>query len=357
MLKNKKTLSIAFLVLISLFLSACGGSFQASSWPGLSYDENSNSVYIAYNQQVFALQAENGVNIWSYPSEADNGISFFAPPVLASENALFLSGYDTQIVNIDPASNGSENWVFSAAEDRYIGSVVANDAGIFAPNADNSLYAISSDGQLMWTFKAQDALWSSPVSNGETVFQASMDHKLYALRASTGASIWEQDLGGTVVADLAIDDAGTVYAGTFEKEVLAVNGSNGRIQWRSNLDGWVWGGPTYSNEIVYVADLEGILYALDANSGREIWRVSADGAITGSPLVANEHIYVGTENGQILSVALDGRIQWTKTIEGQAYSTPVSAGELVVFGIVEGDSIVIAFDSNGNQVWSFSAQN
>ncbi len=81
--------------------------------------------------------------------------------------------------------------------------------------------------------------------------------------------------------------------------------------------------------------------------------MQTDGAVTGSPLVANEHVYIGTENGQVLSVDLDGRIQWTQSVAGQVYSSPAAAGELILIGLVESDALLIALDTNGNTVWSF----
>ena len=354
MTKMKKFQSFALLLFASLFLSACGGGFGASSWPGLLYDEQNNTVYIAYNQHLYALQAENGAPVWRFPADSDNGLSFYAAPTLAENGDLIVGSYDNRIFSLNPESNGSQNWVFSVAEDRFIGSIAIGGSDLFAPNADNSLYAISESGQSRWSFAANDALWSTPVSNGENVYFASMDSNLYALRASNGNKLWERDLGGTVVADLAIDDSGIIYLGTFNQEILAINGANGLVKWSKPTEGWIWGGPSVVDGIVYVGDLEGFLYAFDANTGRELWRVTADGAIASSPLIANEHVYIGTENGQVMSVDLAGRIQWTKTIVGQAYGTPILAGDLIVIGLVEGDNVAIAFDFNGNQVWAFA---
>ena len=357
MTKNKRILVFGALLFISLFLSACGSVFGASSWPGITYDEDRNAVYVAYNQHVFALQAENGVEIWRFPGEAENGVTFYAPPVLTAEGALIASGFNNQLYSLNPDSNGSQSWAFAEAEDRFIGSVAASDGSIYAPNADHKLYALADSGQMQWSFAAGEAIWSAPVTDGEKVFIASMDHKLYALRAQGGTVLWEQDMGGTVVADPAMDANGQVYVGTFGQEILAVNGENGVIQWRTSTEDWIWGGPTLSDGVLYVGDFSGTLYALDTENGRELWRVSTDGAVTGSPLVANEHVYVSTENGQVLSVNLDGRIQWTQSVQGQAYSSPVLAGDLILVGIVEGDDIVVALDGNGNRIWSFGQQN
>lgn len=356
-MKKFRLYSFAAIVLLSLVLSACGSAVGASSWPGIAVDEENNTIYIAYNQHVYSLEADSGRESWRFPADADNGISFYAAPELSEDGQLLVAGYDNQLYSLDPQGNGRLNWQFNAADNRYIGSPLADVSGIYAGNSDRSMFALSAKGQLRWTFEAQDSLWASPVSDGERLYLASLDHNLYALNSQNGNLIWQQDLGAGIVGRPAMDDKGTLYIGTFGSEVIALNATNGVIQWRANTEGWVWSGPTYFEGSIFTADIEGNVYALDAERGKELWRVKADGAITGRPLVANDHVYVSTENGQVMSIGIDGVIQWTQTVEGQAFSSPALAGELILIGLVEGEAILLALDFNGNTVWSFTPQN
>lgn len=353
---SKRFRLIALLLLASVFLSACGGVFGASSWPGMTYDAENNLVYVAYNQGLFALQAENGARLWRFPGEASNSLTLYAAPQLDAAGDLIAGDYSNGLSSLNVA-NGALVWGFDQAEDRFIASPMIGDGQIFAPNADGKLYTLSDNGSLQWTFDSGEAIWSQPATDGEAVYLASMNHKLFALNTASGNQIWEQDLGGTVVSALNLAENGTLYVGTFNQEVLALSSANGRIQWRAATEGWVWGGVASGEGAVFAGDLEGNLYAFDSSTGRELWRVAAGGPIVGTPLVVNGHVIVGTENGQVLSVTVDGRIQWTQTYTGQAYSSPVAAGDLVLVGFVEGDALVRALDANGNTVWSFNAEN
>lgn len=356
-MKNSRLFSFSAIILLSLVLSACGTALGASSWPGITVDQENNTVYVAYNQHVYALEAETGRESWRFPAEADNGISFYAAPEISADGQLLVAGYDKQLYSLDPQGNGSLKWQFNSAENRYIASPLAVDAGFFAPNSDRSIYALSADGQLQWTFETQDAQWAAPASDGEILFLPSLDHNLYALNGQSGDLLWQQDMGAGIVGRPAMSDEGTLFVGTFGSEVIALNSANGVIQWRKNTEGWVWGGPTYFEGSLFSADIDGNVYAFDAERGQELWRVSTDGAITGKPLVANDHVYVSTENGQVLSIGLDGVIQWTQTVEGQAFSSPKLAGDAILIGLVEGEAIVKALDFNGNTLWSFTPQN
>lgn len=356
-MKKSRLLSFAALIAASLLLSACGTVFGASSWPGITVDEANNTVYIAYNEHVYALQADSGLESWRFPVEADNGLSFYAAPEIGSDGQLLVGAYDNRLYSLDTQRNGRLNWQFSSAENRYIGSPLATEAGIFAPNSNGMLYALSQNGQLQWAFESEDALWASAVSDGDRLYLPSMNHKLYAIGSQNGNLIWQQDFGGGIAGRPALSDEGILYLGTFGSEVLALNSANGVIQWRAVTEAWVWGGPSYFEGRVYSGDIEGNVYAFDAQTGKELWRVSADGAITGRPLVANDHVYVSTENGQVMSIGLEGVIQWTRTVDGQALSSPVLANDLILIGLVEGEAIVLALDVNGNIVWSFAPQN
>jgi len=356
-MKKSKIHSFAAVVLLSLVLSACGSATGASSWPGITVDQENNAVYVAYNQHVYALDAETGRESWRYPAESDNGISFYAAPELSADGQLLVAGYDQQLYSLDTQANGRLNWQFTSAGNRYIGSPLTDDAGMYAPNSDRSLYALSSQGQLNWTFESLDAQWAAPVSDGERLYLPSLDHNVYALDRQNGSLQWQQDLGAGIVGRPAIDDSGRLFVGTFGSELVSMNTSNGVVQWRTNTEGWVWGGPSYFEGNLYAADIEGNVYAFDADRGQELWSVSTNGAITGAPLVANDHVYVSTENGQVMSIGIDGVIQWTQTVEGQAFSSPALSGDLILIGLVDGEAVVLALDFNGNTVWSFTPQN
>lgn len=352
-MKSKKTIAFFAVLMGSFLLSACGEEFGASSWPGLTLDEASNTLYVAYNTQVYALQAENGVERWRYPTEPDNAITFYAAPALTEDGQVLAGAYNNILYSLDPQRNGQLNWSFELALNRYLGSPQTVGGNIYAPNADRLIYALDSNGELLWAFRANDALWAQPATDGATLFAPSVDHVLHAVDTSSGDEIWDLDVGGPVVGNPALDEGGTLYVGTFGAEVVAVDSASGRVEWRATTANWVWGGPAVDEGVVYAADLDGFVYAFDAETGNQMWQVATNGAITGTPLVANEHIYVGTENGELVSITLDGRIQWRQSVEGQIHGPPVAAGDLILFGLVEADPIVMAVDLNGQIQWSF----
>lgn len=348
----KRFTKILPIIVIGLLLSSCGSDVAAGSWPGISFDEKTGNVYVAFGQAVYNLQLDNGAERWHYPAERQANFTTFASPQLTEDGQLLVAGYDQTLYSLDPA-NGSSNWTFAGATNRYIGSPLITPDIIYAPNSDGKLYALDPNGSLLWTFATEQPLWSQPVLVGTVLVVSSTDHKVYALDAQNGEEIWSLDAGGAIVSSPSVSDDGFVFVGTLDQNVSAIDVGTGRVAWTFGTPGWVWGSPAYSDAQLYVGDLEGTVIALDATSGREIWSVDTEGAITGAPLVLNDHVYVINENGQVISFTLDGTIQWTKNIEAAIYGSPIAAGDLLLIGVGTTDSVVTAMDQNGDTVWTF----
>ncbi|MGH2581640.1 MAG: PQQ-binding-like beta-propeller repeat protein [Anaerolineales bacterium] len=340
---------------IAVLLTGCG-SVQAAAWPGITVDEENNSIYVSYNQFLYALQLDDGSERWRFQPERANNFAVFAPVQVTDAGELLVGAYNNSLYSLDPDDAGI-NWTFSGAANRFVGAPIIAGGNIFAPNSDHILYALDSEGDLQWTFGARQPLWSQPATDGTRVYVPSMDHHLYALDAASGDLIWGEDLGGTMVGSPALSEEGTLFIGTLNDEIVALDAVSGSVLWRFATDGWVWASPALTNGTVYAADLEGTVYALDAARGSEHWRVDTESAITGAPLVLNGNIYVINEGGEVISLTADGRIQWTQTFEVELYGPPVAAGDLILVGVANSESVLMALDTNGATVWTFAPEN
>lgn len=363
-MKKSRLFFLVTLVLIAGVLSGCAGrAGVATSWPGLTVDLERETAYVAYGQHIYAINLANGQQRWRFPAERDNKVSFYAAPTLTEDGQLLAGGYDFQLYSLNP-DTGQVNWVFDQAHDRFVGSVLARDGRIFAPNADQRLYALSSSGQPLWEYATGRPLWATPIVNGGNVIQPSMDHHLYAIDPETGELVWNSDdLGGAIVGQPALGDGEDVlYVGTFAGEMLAVQVETGAILWRFPTEGWVWAGPALVDGTLYFGDLDGMLYAVDAANGNELWRVEADGnaetSISDQPLVLDGTVYFSTEGGILYAVdAATGNTRWRKELGGKLYAGPQAAGELVLLPSFETDALLIAMEPDGDTVWSFIPEN
>lgn len=357
-MKNNKTFFIIFGILSAIIFSACGSgsSFIADSWPGITVVED--TIYIANNQHIYAVNTKNGQEIARYPKEVERGgPTFFAPPIITEDQTIVASAYNNTLYTYD-LNTGAELWNLQNSN-RFIASPLVTENAIYAPNSDNDLHALDRNGNFLWSFETGSSLWASPVSNGKSIFQVSMDGSIYAINPGNGQEIWSTELGGAVVSTPALSENGSLYLGTFQSEVVAINTANGNVLWRADTNGWVWASPTLDGETLYITDMDGYLYALDSDSGRQKWFVKGDGTISGSALVHNDTIYFSTDAGTLYAISLDGDIRWSRSAGEEVilYGSPTAAGELILVSVVESDFIVIAWDANGTIQWQFTPEN
>jgi outer membrane protein assembly factor BamB len=347
-----------FLVFLGLaiLLSACagGGASLATSWPGATIQDT--TVYLAYSNQVHAIQLANGTQIWRYPAEPKTTPTFYAAPVLTSDGQLLVGDYTNTLYSINPQS-GQENWKFTQATNHYIASPLATENAIFAPNADDTVYALDLKGNLLWKYKTGGALWAQPTADPacSCIYVPSMDHHLYAINAQNGALEWKSDdLGGSVVGHPTIGPDNVLYLGTFNSEMMAIQAEGGKVAWRVPTTGWVWGGPVLNDRILYFGDLKNNFYAMSASDGSIKWKYQADGPVAETPLLLNNNLYFTTLAGSLVSLDLNGNVRWTKAIGGKIYA-PVVGGDdaLLVAPVGAKDGLLFAFDSSGNPKWTF----
>jgi hypothetical protein len=78
-------------------------------------------------------------------------------------------------------------------------------------------------GTPIWEFQTGRAVYSSPaIGSDGTVYVGSGDTKLYAINGKTGVKLWEFETGNGVFSSPAIGSDGTVYVGSWDKKLYAI---------------------------------------------------------------------------------------------------------------------------------------
>ncbi len=89
--------------------------------------------------------------------------------------------------------------------------------------------------------------------------------------------------GDKVVSSPAVSSDGTVYVGSHDNKLHAVN-PDGTFKWEYTTGGDVRSSPAIGADgTVYVGNLDGTLYAVDLNTGAIKWTYQTENMIMGSP--------------------------------------------------------------------------
>ena len=131
---------------------------------------------------------------------------------------------------------------------------------------------------LKWIYATLDRVQSSPAVANGVVYFGSEDHKVYALKASTGAKLWSYTTGDVVESSPAVAN-GVVYVGSFDGNVYALNASTGSKLWSYATGASVYSSPAVANGVVYVSAEDGTVYALEASTGSKLWSYTTGGGV------------------------------------------------------------------------------
>lgn len=354
-MKRKTILILAVTLILAFLLSACSGSNAGvtKSWAGVLLTDD--TIYYANSTFVYALKAENGNIVWSYPEKASPSRIFSAEPVLAGDQ-LIVGDYGKLLTSLN-VLDGKEKWQFSGAKSRYVDSpLVVNDM-ILAPNADYNLYALDLQGNLKWTFTAGHALWTRPASDGKIVYVASLDHYLYALDLATGSLVWKTDLGASLVSRPVLSEDGAfIFQANIDGTMAALSSSDGSKVWEQKAGGPIWSAPVVYSGNLYFGDESGRVNILLARDGSVVQSVQSDAAIIGSGTILEKGIAFGNEKGEVILVGFNGEKQWTRTVDGKLYSNLHSNGTRLIVCANEGEKPLVALDVNGNENWYFAGK-
>lgn len=360
-MKTKRLILISLLAIGAMLLSACsGGGTVSNNWHGLAAD--AEHAYVSAGSFVYAVDMQNGSEVWRYPAKADNAILYFANPVLTTDGQLLIgsAGKNHDLISLDPAT-GKEKWskAFSDAKSGWVASPLVINDTIYAPNTDGFLYILDMDGkQIADPIEISGVLWSAPVTDGKLIYLTSLDHTAHVVDIAKGTVNDPIDLGGAATSSPVVAESGA-YVGSFASAVELITPNNAH-EVVTKAENRIWGSPIVDGETLYFADLDGNVYSFDLASGRQNWSVKPNGPVVASLLVVGDQLYVASEAdpsselGTLVALDRDGKTIWTKEVGGKLYTTPIVSGDLILVAPYQAEFTLAAYDAEGKQAWTFT---
>jgi outer membrane protein assembly factor BamB len=217
-----------------------------------------------------------------------------------------------------------------------------------------SPYSTAGDtGVQKWKFTTGAAVFSAPAVGGDgTVYLGSDDGNLYAVNPD-GSRKWKFATGFKVESSPAVGDEGTIYVGSGDDELYAVN-PDGSQKWKFTTGGGVYSAPAVGADgTIYVGSQDDNLYAVNPD-GSQKWKFTTGGTVDSSPAVgADGTIYVGSGDDDLYAVNPDGSQKWKVTTGNTVEPSPaVGADGTIYVGSTDGN--LYAVNPDGSQKWKFT---
>ncbi len=216
---------------------------------------------------------------------------------------------------------------------------------------------------LLWKFKANGPIVGSPIIDNGTVFIGSLDSSLYAIDLSTGKEKWKQQTRGPIRSSVCVAPNGLFLIGSdgflfkLDKDsgkVLGyyqtMNGYMGDLQ--QDFADYFTSTPVIKDSTIYFASGD-YIYAVSTTKGYLNWTFKAGGVVHTRPAIAQNWLYAGSFDGNLYAIDIrTGNLAWKfKTTgkysfpKGEVTGSPVVAGGMVFAGAR--DNNLYAVDMRG----------
>lgn len=195
--------------------------------PAISSD---GTIFIAGWSRLYAINA-NGTLKWSIEMEDDVRSS----PAIGADGTVYIGAKDHYLYALHP-SDGTEKWKFDAGSMVLSAPIIDSLGVIYFGSYKGKFFAVNPDGTEKWFYQFSEELGflennNAVLGDNNVIYIGASDpvawyvRKVYALNLD-GSIKWEY------VSDLALDTPtalasdGTVYIGTAEGDLLALEGGS-----------------------------------------------------------------------------------------------------------------------------------
>ncbi len=311
--------------------------------------------------------------LWTYVDDTPALGDFSSSPALVNGRVYIGSAQATVfssfgVVYCLDATDGQEIWQFrteqavfsSPAVEQglvFIGEGLHRDVG-------SRLHCLDAgSGDLIWDFPTASHVESSPtVADGKVIFGAGEDG-VYCLSTGTGELVWHFEGVHVDSSPAVVQDVVVVGAGYEGQGVHVLDLETGDPRWAYPTDYPVWGSPSVLDDRVYVGvgngnfmrsadEPYGAVLCVDIRSQREVWTRELQDSVLTAPAVTNGRVYVGSRDGGLYCLrASDGKELWRYEAGTAVLSSPAVLGN-VVYGTSEAGDVFALDADDGSPRWS-----
>ncbi|MFB0515077.1 MAG: PQQ-binding-like beta-propeller repeat protein [Candidatus Neomarinimicrobiota bacterium] len=254
------------------------------------------------------------------------------------------------LIYTDTSSPYSYSWDTKQYDNgTYTIEVIVYDTADQTANDENTVAVINAK----WEFLTGGAVESSPaIGSDGTIYVGSFDDKLYAVNPD-GTKKWEFLTGGNVSSSPAIGADGTIYVGSIDDKLYAVN-PDGTKKWEFLTGGNVSSSPAVGSDgTIYVGSIDYKLYAVNPD-GTKKWEFLTGDYVYSSPAIGSDGtVYIGSNDGILYAINPDGTKKWEFFTGVRVLSSSPAIGidGTIYVGSLHG--ILYAINPNGTEKWGF----
>lgn len=239
-------------------------------------------------------------------------------------------------------------------------SPAISEGRVFIGSSDKNVYALDlRTGSGLWSYKTGDSVEAAPCVLDGRVFVGSADNWLYALDAGTGELKWKYETEGQILGAAnwtqSSDGLGTwILVGSYDNKLHCVDASSGKQVWAYETDNYVNGSPAVDDGRCAFGGCDAIIHVVSLADGSKVSEIDSGSYIAASAAFLDGEIYVGNYENVFLKVDVKAAMIVWKYDKSDApfFSSPAVGEEIIVFGGRDNHVHCVRRD-DGRQIWTF----
>ncbi len=269
-------------------------------------------VYVPIGDTIYAVDRKTGSLVWDQAA----GDDIFSSPALV-DGMLYFGSRDNNLWALN-AEDGSVEWRYRTGGNVDAPPIIVDGVCYFGSD-DNRLVALDLETrEPRWQFEAAGSIKAPPLVYRDVIIVGSQGRRVHALNRE-GRPIWSNTIEPRSFFASPVGVRNTViYASG--RDLHARDLRTGRAIWARpfRAGGPIVGSPSVLDRTVYVGTRDGSVYAIDTSNGRARWRWPQEGAvepIASSPVIVDDMIVFRSGKRDVVAISLDGsRTLWRYTL-------------------------------------------
>ncbi|HTW92330.1 MAG TPA: PQQ-binding-like beta-propeller repeat protein [bacterium] len=313
------------------FRVATGNDLSLAASPAIAPD---GTIYVGSPGSALCAVNPDGTLKWTYPADANAKSS----PAVGPDGTVYVGGNYGTLYAISPDS-GALKWSHSFAVGVPVSSPSISSGGAVFCGCEDRFSSLTHNGGYVSDFQTDEHSVTdaaAAISDDGTVYIAQQNGTVGAYSTNCTRR-WKIHTHAVSPTDLAIAGDLSVYFGSEQSPSFtdfAALYHDGASQWAYSAGVDVHSAPAIAPDgTVYFGSTDNCLYALNPDSSLK-WRYQTGGDVSSGPAVAADGtIYVGSNDSCLYALNADGTLKWRYLTGGRVEAAPTIGTDGTVYFI------------------------
>ena len=247
-------------------------------------------------------------------------------------------------------------WTFQTEDEIKSSPVVKGNRIVFG-STDQHVYCLDTDGNLLWKFRAGNAMEGPALIHDGIVYIGDLHGNLFAIDLESGREIWKYETDNQIMAapNWWSDGSKTyILVGAYDYYLHCVDAATGRGVWKYEAQNYLHAAVAVEGNMAIFGGCDGLLHVVDIRTGKAASAIEIASYVAGSAGLDNGRAYIGDYDGMFSCVDYrSGEIKWqfeSRDRQLPFIGSPSITGNRVIIG--SRDRFIYCLDkASGQPVW------